>query len=310
MQALNSNDAESPSGTFRSHMNNMVPEKGAGSQHAAKPIAICRPVAQVRPLQLTQTSEAENVQIPNNNGNTKAMQHYGKRNFRLKLGRCLRSVQRKKSMQNCCICGVGIVVRMRVGYKKCLKTKCSKCRKAMLMNKLIKEIKSQVEVIEKSVPEKIQIQSEKQFLKRPLIDGKVVSSLRRLGTTLSRDISQENSNSCKQKQLPHIMSPVKQKPLFTRQLEEDEILFDFNTAISEVLPNIVKAMDNIENSEEKKFAARCLKFEECSNNNKTTQVKFAGERQESHIATTSETIPLEMQHIYHLIPKGLSISLI
>lgn len=63
---------------------------------------------------------------------------------------------------------------------------------------------------------------------RPLIDGKVVSMLRRCGTTLTRE-KEDN-------QKPQIMSPrKKQKQVWTRQVDENEIVIDFNLAITEVI---------------------------------------------------------------------------
>jgi len=67
---------------------------------------------------------------------------------------------------------------------------------------------------------------------KPLIDGKVVSMLRRIGTTISR----ENDDNV----YPPIMSPTKKKSTWSRNLSEGEILLNFDNALTEILPNLQK----------------------------------------------------------------------
>ncbi|KAL5285915.1 hypothetical protein ACFFRR_007535 [Megaselia abdita] len=77
---------------------------------------------------------------------------------------------------------------------------------------------------------------------RPLIDGKVVSMLRRCGTTLTRE-KEDN-------QKPQIMSPrKKQKQVWTRQVDENEIVIDFNLAITEVLGSLDQLSSDAEETD-------------------------------------------------------------
>lgn len=77
---------------------------------------------------------------------------------------------------------------------------------------------------------------------RPLIDGKVVSMLRRCGTTLTRE-KEDN-------QKPQIMSPrKKQKQVWTRQVDENEIVIDFNLAITEVLGSLDQLSSDVEETD-------------------------------------------------------------
>lgn len=77
---------------------------------------------------------------------------------------------------------------------------------------------------------------------RPLIDGKVVSMLRRCGTTLTRE-KEDN-------QKPQIMSPrKKQRQVWTRQVDENEIVIDFNLAITEVIGSLDQLSSDVEETD-------------------------------------------------------------
>lgn len=135
------------------------------------------------------------------------------------------------------------------------------------------------------------INDNKQCLKRPLIDGKVVSMLRRLGTTLSHNIFNKNSNSSKLL-VPQIMSPTESKPRWTRKLDDDEIVLHFNSAISEVLPQV------IEDQQQKLSDKSCVP--------EIMTVKQA-KRKLTYQVSVDEDVS---QCIYNVLPEGLSISLV
>jgi len=87
---------------------------------------------------------------------------------------------------------------------------------------------------------------------QPSVDGKVVSMFRRLGTTLSREqptASSPESTTSTTTKPPQIMSPLKEVPRWTRDLDEDEILLEFDSAISEVLPTTSYQVTQGENKE-------------------------------------------------------------
>lgn len=86
-----------------------------------------------------------------------------------------------------------------------------------------------------------------QRFQAPRVDGKVVAMFRRLGTTLSTEQVKELEES-KEPLDPmpterplRIMSPAKQRPRWTRALDDDEILLEFDSVISEVLPSSTPA---------------------------------------------------------------------
>ncbi|XP_037956601.1 uncharacterized protein LOC119686171 [Teleopsis dalmanni] len=160
LQALNSNDAESPSGTFRSHLNSMVQEKGASSSQQS--VAVCRPIAQVRPCQLTTDAisrcsiKASIASIPlceqqqaNTTNITAAVSqtfkstNFTKRSFRHRQLLTARPIQRK-CMRSCNNCGRSIVIRSRstitnmaTAKKIYQNAKCSKCREISNWRKIL-----------------------------------------------------------------------------------------------------------------------------------------------------------------------------
>lgn len=108
-------------------------------------------------------------------------------------------------------------------------------------------LKKQVENNQrKHAPKKFQGLINSQYhLAPPLVDGKVVAMLRRLGTTLSAEPinledNQSNSqvNNCR-RQLPKIMSPAKPKPLWPRKLADDEVVVNFQDTIHEVIASLI-----------------------------------------------------------------------
>nr|XP_036224984.1 protein phyllopod-like [Bactrocera oleae] len=114
--------------------------------------------------------------------------------------------------------------------------------------------------------------------------------LRRLGTTLSHNIFNKNSNSSKLL-VPQIMSPTESKPRWTRKLDDDEIVLHFNSAISEVLPQV------IEDQQQKLSDKSCVPI---------MNVKQA-KRKLTYQVSVDEDVS---QCIYNVLPEGLSISLV
>lgn len=291
LQALNSNDAESPSGTFRSHLNSgnvLQDEKSSGSK---KQIAVCRPIARVSPQQSQAVVETQQEAIASSPVDDTAAEeeamsnqsvaedskpshkiNFNKRNFRLQLGR--KGRLQHKSMQ-LCACGKCIVVRstsnkLSKNKNSSSQPKCRKCRelsrmKASYMRSIV-QVERELAIREaplqytsrnlvyagatatqnQSSTSQTQAQKEQQqqqqrlHLPKPTVDGKVVAMLRRLGTHLSRESHNGNgSNVNTTERLPQIMSPTKPAPSkWLRPLEDDEVLLNFDSSISEVLPSL------------------------------------------------------------------------
>ncbi|KAH8301383.1 hypothetical protein KR059_001742 [Drosophila kikkawai] len=155
---------------------------------------------------------------------------------------------------------------------------------------------------------------------QPSVDGKVVAMFRRLGTTLSRE-QQSNTASTNSSSVPQIMSPLKERPRWTRALDEDEILLEFDSAISEVLPTT--------NTNTTK-ARRCLSYQVTQEDDKENGNQEEEEEEELaelevvQEAEAKETpLPLPQSHRNHRdshqaplqlaglrLPRGLSISLV
>lgn len=114
---------------------------------------------------------------------------------------------------------------------------------------------------------------------RPLIDGKVVSMLRRCGTTLTRE-KEDN-------QKPQIMSPrKKQRQVWSRQVDENEIVIDFNLAITEVIGTYQLSSDVEETDTDSGIDG-----------------DFDGEE-----SSSSSSASFNIDDIRRKLPKGLSVS--
>ncbi|XP_037827271.1 protein phyllopod [Lucilia sericata] len=364
LQALNSNDAESPSGTFRSHLNSgnvMQDEKSSGSKKQV--VAVCRPIAQVKPRQLL---EREQLLTAEQHDSTPPMQteqnsssetedsskpmskiNFNKRNFRLQLAKRAGARVQQKSMQQCS-CGKYMVVRaaktsLKIPTQTALK--CRKCRefsrlKACYLRSIVqveRELSQRepplfiarnpqnlvietetVTEIETTENESQSIQQNRtqqlqqqqppppqqirhQYLPKPTVDGKVVSMLRRLGTTLTREPQENGSNNST---LPQIMSPTKPKSKWLRPLEEDEVLVNFDTSISEVLPSLADQFTHVNS-----FTARKRLMFQVS---ETAEVIDLCEEEEDE--SVEELMEMEattevLTNTYNL-PKGLTITLV
>lgn len=85
-------------------------------------------------------------------------------------------------------------------------------------------------------PKNNALMCKQQQLPSPLVDGKIVAMLRRVGTTLSTDSNLVKRNEDKSPRiLPKIMSPAKPQPLWTRHLDEDEVEICFDDSIYEII---------------------------------------------------------------------------
>ncbi|XP_073847078.1 phyllopod [Musca autumnalis] len=290
LQALNSNDAESPSGTFRSHLNSgnvMQDEKSSGSK---KQTAVCRPIARVSPQQQTQPIDEQSQSLVTTNSNTNDQTpdvpmmnaaveedrdadlkpshkiNFNKRHFRVQLARRGR-LQHKNMLL--CDCGKYIVIRKSSvkffnAKKLSAQPKCRQCREVTRMRnsymRSIVQVERELAIREAPLypterqygqRERNEIEQPQQqrlhLPKHPTVDGKIVAMLRRLGTHLSRESHSGNgSNDTTTERLPQIMSPTKPKsPKWLRPLEDDEILLNFDSSISEVLPTLSDEFTNM-----------------------------------------------------------------
>ena len=373
LQAVNSNDAESPSGTFRSHLNsgNVVQdEKSSGSK---KKVAVCRPIAQVKPRQLEVHEHIQqqlDVQQQDQHygeataaaaetNKTVCKINYSKRNFRLQLAKRAGTGRiSHKSMQQCS-CGKYMVVRSTKNSKRISvqsPLKCRKCREfsrlkgcylrsivqvekelairespLMLESKTENESDTQTleaEVVvhgtrrtseneSQSINQQQQQQQRqkpqqicKQYLPKPTIDGKVVSMLRRLGTTLSREPQQNgkeqdtHNNNNNKNNLPQIMSPTKPKAKWWRPLDDDEILVNFDSSISEVLPSLA---DQFTTHVRKRLTFQMQETEEvidlCDENDNEENKNQSETEELKEITGKAEVLKTTFN-----LPKGLSIT--
>ncbi|XP_061391673.1 protein phyllopod [Musca vetustissima] len=356
LQALNSNDAESPSGTFRSHLNSgnvMQDEKSSGSK---KKIAVCRPIARVSPQQQPQpmaeqspspvvtTSHSsveaqdvtmENVEVVNEpepedldlKPNHKI--NFNKRNFRVQLARRGHSQHKNMLM---CSCGKYIVIRS--SSTKFFKVKASaaqpKCRQCRDLTRMrasymrsIVQVEQELAIREAPLyaaegqyapaaevaeqPQQNQQQSQQRLhLPKPTVDGKVVAMLRRLGTHLSRE--SDNGNGCSDttvERLPQIMSPTKPKsPKWLRPLEDDEILLNFDTSISEVLPSLADQFTHVNSL----AARKKLSFEASQITEVIDLCEAEDTNDDSHSQGLQQLDCADLVNGFNL-PKGLSITL-
>lgn len=130
---------------------------------------------------------------------------------------------------------------------------------------------------------------------------------RRLGTTLSNEQTQEQEQEQEQRStapLNRIMSPAKRRPRWTRQLDEDEILLEFDGAIGEVLPSMQPITAKRRLSYQSKGEAEAetaaeLKVEQ------ELELKF-----ELELAVSQVNHQAELQLEQLQLPQGLSITLI
>ncbi|EDW91026.1 protein phyllopod [Drosophila yakuba] len=245
LQAVNSNEAESQSQS-PSHMGNSVLQQ---ERTKLRPVAMVRPMVRVQP----QSQPQPQPQAPVNP--TPAPIVYAKR----RASRRSASVSRmSRVLRQCCL------ESMRRSPKKrnqqsvffCLRPQGQKRSNVICKVECVAPRRKPVERLAKEVattpmPNPNATPTYQRF-PQPSVDGKVVAMFRRLGTTLSREEPAAASSAASIpacSKLPQIMSPLKERPRWTRDLDEDEILLEFDTAIYEVLPTARYQVTHEENKE-------------------------------------------------------------
>ncbi|XP_016979765.1 protein phyllopod [Drosophila rhopaloa] len=325
LQTVNSNEAESQSQS-PSHMGNSVLQQ---ERTKLRPVAMVRPQVRVQP----QSQPQPQPQVPVNPAPAPII--YAKRRS---SSRRSASVSRmSRVLRQCCLESLrrspkkrspqSVFVYLRQGQRRSnviCKVECVAPRRKPAVERLVKEVAPTptppVAAMSSSPPTY-------QRFPQPSVDGKVVAMFRRLGTTLSREeppassAESTTSTSNVSTRPPQIMSPLKQKPRWTRDLDEDEILLEFDSAISEVLPTT-----NVR---------RCLSYqvthEDDKENGRAEEMELDGEEDEEEEEDQAEQeaeAPLEPQshrkedtshqdsHQASLqlaglrLPLGLSISLV
>ncbi|XP_017061510.1 protein phyllopod [Drosophila ficusphila] len=243
LQAVNSNEAEGQSQSQSqsqspSHMGNSVLQQQE-QRTKLRPVAMVRPQVRVQPISHSQPVPQLQPQAPVNP--TPAPITYAKRRSsrrsasvsrmsRILRQSCLESLRRspKKRMFLC----IKPLNAKRSGSAIC-RVECVAPRRKPMEATATTGTTGTTSTTNQRCPQ-------------PSVDGKVVAMFRRLGTTLSREqppaesttskSTSSSSSSTASLKLPQIMSPLKEKPRWTRALDEDEILLEFDSAISEVLP--------------------------------------------------------------------------
>ncbi|KAH8405146.1 hypothetical protein KR222_005431, partial [Zaprionus bogoriensis] len=182
----------------------------------------------------------------------------------------------RKMLRHCRSCGAAIVLRLLTSQstqtlsklaRRSARTQCRRCReselckwrqlhrrslaKVLQLQRTLRQRQEQtlVKMLATASAKQPHTQAQTQAhtqthqrLPAARVDGKVVAMFRRLGTTLSLEREEEQQQQQQQQEpLPtarplRIMSPAKQRPRWTRCLDDDEILLEFDSAISEVLP--------------------------------------------------------------------------
>ncbi|KAH8297183.1 hypothetical protein KR044_006148 [Drosophila immigrans] len=346
LQALNSNDAESQSRSQSpSHMGNNC--SGGLQQHKVQPMerARLRPVAQVRPQpahfqsesqpqpQTQVQSRAQTDVLRSPTAQPATAISYNKRRFGGRTAASTRSM--RKMLRYCCVCGGAIVLRLvstkptqtlaklarRVGRSQCRKCRESEISRwgAMPKRSLVKlprqpDLKQQQDQpLVKAPP---QVMPQYQRLPTPRVDGKVVAMFRRIGTSLCAEQSHEEEPLPTKRPL-RIMSPAKQRPRWTRTLDDDEILLEFDSAISEVLPRttVPRARETT--------ARRCLGYQFTNELEAEAEAEMEvevetgeAEEEEVEVVTENRKSRNKATHRAHVnlaglqLPRGLTITLV
>ncbi|EDW09576.1 protein phyllopod [Drosophila mojavensis] len=319
LQALNSNDAESQSRSQSpsAHMGNNSSSAGIVQQQQlplskAQPAKL-RPVAQVRPqpqrqpqpepqLQTQPQPQSQPQPQPPPSSRLPALKNIEReRSARrmppaLSRRRCRRTSKqpRRRSLRSSCDS-----CKWRSLHKRSL------AKVAQLQRQLSMQQQKQLELeLEQQQLQQSLVKSPTyQRLPKPRVDGKVVAMFRRLGTTLS----QEQTEAPQQKSpspLNHIMSPVKRRPRWTRQLDEDEILLEFDRAIAEVLPVAKRRLSYQTQGE-------TVEVETETEEEKEVEQELEQELElELELAVSQVNHQTELQLGQLQLPQGLSITLI
>lgn len=244
----------------------------AGSSRATQQRPKLRPVAQVRPQPQRQVAtETRSIARISSTATPTAQPapvvSYNKRRFgRRSAAEGTRGVH--KVLRHCGSCGAAMVLRLLTATpaltlaklaRRSVRSQCRKCRsselckwrqlhrrsvaKVLQLQRALRQRQRQAPetTLVKALATPTPAQPQYQRLQAPRVDGKVVAMFRRLGTTLSLETQQREEGEEEMEPKPtvrtvRIMSPAKQRPRWTRTLDDDEILLEFDSAISEVLP--------------------------------------------------------------------------
>ncbi|XP_016927839.3 protein phyllopod [Drosophila suzukii] len=320
LQAVNSNEAESQSQS-PSHMGNSVVQQ---ERTKLRPVAMVRPQVRVQP----QSQPQPQPQVPINP--TPAPIVYSKR--RPSSSRRSASVSRmSRVLRQCCLESLrrspqkrrsqqsAVIVYLRPqGQKRSnliCKVECVAPRRKPLERTAAKEV-----VASAPMPSNPIARPTYQRFPQPSVDGKVVAMFRRLGTTLSREqptASSPESTTSTTTKPPQIMSPLKERPRWTRDLDEDEILLEFDSAISEVLPTTSYQVTQGENKENQRAEEMELEEEEDQAELEVVQQAEAdapleppSHRSSSNSSHHQNSHQVSLQLSGLRLPMGLSISLV
>lgn len=296
--------------------NNVLQQEGT----KLRPVAMVRPQVRVQPQERVQpqSQPQQQLQAPMNPTPSPAPAPitYAKR----RISRRSASVSRvNRILRQCCletlrrspkkksqVFQVYLRQSQRRGNVLC-RVECVAPRRRPPVERVIKELPS---------PTAQNTSPTYQRFPQPSVDGKVVAMFRRLGTTLSREQQSPSVTTSSSSPAPQIMSPLKESPRWTRDLDEDEILLEFDSAISEVLPATTTTN-----------ARRCLSYQVTQEDDKENMEEEEEEEDQAELEVVqeAEARPLSppQSHRNHRdshqaalqlaglrLPRGLSISLV
>ncbi|KAI9583183.1 protein phyllopod [Glossina fuscipes] len=333
LQALNSNEADSSSGgTFRAGLNSgnnsvmqtKLQTDDDDDNNVKRPIAICRPIRRVPTTchkgSITGEEHNNTTIISNIQHNLKNSKPKSKLTFKKPQPRLRRLTHRTYSTQLRLRCSCGRALLLLASEKRKINNKflkqkiaavvkCFKCK----ANDYMKSSKSQ-NLVNNALQARHQqdyvkcTESHKTYLRKPLVDGKVIAMLRRIGTTLSRESIIKSNNDHKstmmvEQHLPQIMSPTKAKQRWSRPLADDEIVLNFEATVTEVLTAALTTDSNNTNKLRKRLTYQMsLQEGNCIDLNSKEELKAEGD-DNVNMPKTEMTLPLNL-------PKGLSITLV
>lgn len=304
-----------------------------------------RPVAQVRPQPQAQVSaelrssaariSSSSMATPTTTTQPAPLLSYNKRRFGRYSVAAAGTRGMHKMLRHCSSCGTAIVLRLLTSTpaqslaklaRRSARSQCHKCRSSELCKwrQLHRRSVAKVQQLQRALrqrqdagtlvrtlatPTPTPTQPQYQRLPAPRVDGKVVAMFRRLGTTLSveQEAQEEGEPEPKPTARPlRIMSPAKQRPRWTRTLDDDEILLEFDSAISEVLPAAPASTT----------ARRRLRYQFTQAEAEAAEVEAQTENRSSSASVVVEA--KEKSHQTHSqlslaglqLPRGLSITLV
>ncbi|KAH8400651.1 hypothetical protein KR009_000038 [Drosophila setifemur] len=286
LQAVNSNEADSQSQS-PSHMGNnssVLQQEGT----KLRPVAMVRPQVRVQPQSQPQPQPqlpAPPAPVPITYAKRRSSRRSSasvSRMSRILRQCCLESLRRSPKKRNQ---QQSVFVYLRQGQRRSnlvCKVECVAPRRKPVEAKLVKEVAPLPKASQ--AKDLIASPSSYQRFPQPSVDGKVVAMFRRLGTTLSREepLGEETTNSTSNP--PKIMSPAKQRPRWTRALDEDEILLEFDSAISEVLPPVNTTK-----------ARRCLSYQVTHQSDEEPQGEEQEEEEEMELEQELEVVQEQKQ---------------